>query len=180
MIKKPEVISSKEIYNGWYRARKDMLKVDGLDELYPYDVITPGDGVGVLAFLDEDTLLIARQNRHPLGEDIVELIQGGANKGESPIDCGRRELLEETGCTAKFEYLTGNYPLPCLLDMRTYAVIARDLRKVQEPIKDPLEEMELVRMPFSWVLNGVLKDIYKDAILKTAVMHYQLEYRQDY
>jgi|TARA_B100002003_G_C14140321_1_gene548340 ADP-ribose pyrophosphatase len=179
MIKKPEVISSEEVYNGWYRARKDMLKVDGLDGLYPYDVITPGDGVGVLAFLDEDTLLLARQGRPPLDKGLLELIQGGMNKGETPLECGKRELLEETGYNAKFEYfINNNNPLPCLLDMRTYAVIATDLVKVQEPIKDPLEDMELVEMPFDQVLEDILNDKHGDAIIKIAVMTYQLKYRQ--
>ena len=177
MIKKPEVIKSEEIYRGWYRARKDTLKVDGLDQPYVYDVIKPGDGVGVLAFLDKDTLLLARQYRHPLEECVLELIQGGMNKGETPLECGGRELMEETGYAANLEYLTGNCPLPCLLDMRTHAVVATNLRKVAEPLDDPLETMELVKMPFERVLSEVLEGLHQDSILKTAVMTYQLKYR---
>ncbi len=181
MLQKPEIVSSKVVFRGWFKVIVDMLRVPGRKELYEYHTAKPGDGVGVLAFVDKDNLMLARQYRHSIRkyeDSILELVQGGMAKGETPIDCGRREFLEETGYTGNFEYLTGNYPLACALDMRTYAVMATDIHKIQEPIEDPLEDMEIVVMPYEQVLEEILEDKHKDAILKTAVLVYDAKFRR--
>lgn len=60
----------------------------------------PG-AVMVVPILDDGRLLMERQWRHPLQRVLLEFPAGKLDAGESPLACGRRELLEETGHTAR-------------------------------------------------------------------------------
>src|ERR1043165_2517909 len=59
-------------------------------------VVHPG-AVVILPFLDESTILMIRNRRYAVGQILVELPAGTIEKGEDPINCAGRELLEETG-----------------------------------------------------------------------------------
>lgn len=60
----------------------------------------PG-AVAVMALLDDGRLLLERQYRHPVGRVILEIPAGKIDPGEDLLACARRELLEETGYTAR-------------------------------------------------------------------------------
>lgn len=60
----------------------------------------PG-AVAVLALLDDGTLLLERQYRHPVRQVVLEIPAGKIDAGEDLLGCARRELLEETGYTAR-------------------------------------------------------------------------------
>src|SRR5437879_4591807 len=60
----------------------------------------PG-AVGVLPFLDRDTVVLVRQYRHPVAEVTYEIPAGKLTRGESILSCLRRELQEETGYRAR-------------------------------------------------------------------------------
>ncbi len=60
----------------------------------------PG-AVMVVPILDDGRLLMERQWRHPLQRVLLEFPAGKLDAGEAPLACGRRELLEETGHTAR-------------------------------------------------------------------------------
>jgi ADP-ribose pyrophosphatase len=56
----------------------------------------PG-AVAVVPLLDDGRILLVRQYRYPVQQIMVELPAGKIDAGEAPLDCARRELLEETG-----------------------------------------------------------------------------------
>lgn len=60
----------------------------------------PG-AVMVVPLLDDGQLLLERQWRHPLQQVLLEFPAGKLDAGESPLVCGQRELLEETGYRAR-------------------------------------------------------------------------------
>ena len=62
-------------------------------------VMHPG-GVCVAALTDREELLFVRQFRYPYQEAILELPAGKRSPGEDPLECGIRELKEETGAVA--------------------------------------------------------------------------------
>lgn len=66
-----------------------------------YTVIRPRRiAVGVLPVEDDGSVHLVGQWRFPLGRYSWEMPEGGAEPGEPPIDCARRELEEETGLLA--------------------------------------------------------------------------------
>lgn len=60
----------------------------------------PG-AVAIMALLDDGTLLLERQYRHPVRQVVLEIPAGKIDPGEDLLECARRELLEETGYTAR-------------------------------------------------------------------------------
>ena len=57
----------------------------------------PG-GVCVAAIDENDELFFVKQWRYPYSEETLEIPAGKRDKsGEDPLDCGKRELKEETG-----------------------------------------------------------------------------------
>lgn len=72
---------------------------DGGSDTREY-VVHPG-AVMVVPMLDDGRLVLERQYRHPMGRVMVEFPAGKLDAGEDTWACGRRELLEETGYTAR-------------------------------------------------------------------------------
>ena len=78
------------------------------------EVIEHNGGVCVAALTDNDEVLFVRQFRYPYMEEILEIPAGKRDSAdEDPLLCGKRELKEETGATAKkFIPLGELYPTP--------------------------------------------------------------------
>lgn len=60
----------------------------------------PG-AVAVIPLLDDGRIVMVRQYRYPIGRVLVEFPAGKIDPGESVLRCAERELLEETGYTAR-------------------------------------------------------------------------------
>jgi len=63
--------------------------------------------VAVLALTDDDQVVLVRQFRPGPGRVLMELPGGIVDPGESPVDAARRELLEESGFSARTVDLVG-------------------------------------------------------------------------
>ena len=60
----------------------------------------PG-AVVIVPLLDDGRVIIECQFRYPVGRVMMEFPAGKLEPGEDPLLCGQRELLEETGYTAR-------------------------------------------------------------------------------
>ena len=65
------------------------------------DIIVHPGSVVVLPVFDDGRVLLIRQYRHTVGEFLWELVAGRKEPDESPTAGARRELLEETGYSAR-------------------------------------------------------------------------------
>ncbi|MDB5930933.1 MAG: hydrolase [Polaromonas sp.] len=63
-------------------------------------VVHPG-AVMIMALLDDGRVVLERQYRYPVKAVMIEFPAGKLDKGEAPLACAQRELLEETGYTAR-------------------------------------------------------------------------------
>jgi ADP-ribose pyrophosphatase len=121
----------------------------------------PG-AVAVVPFLDEDTVVLVRQYRYPVGETTYEIPAGKLDAGERLRPCLERELREETGYTAgRITHLIDYWPTPAFANEILHVYVADHL----EPGKmspDEDEFLEAVVVPFDkalrWVLSGKIKD----------------------
>jgi len=107
------VLSSERIYDSpWCGLRRDWLDLgDSGDEPQEYHVFEIGDAVSVLPLLEDGSILLIGQYRHPTGQTRWELPAGRIGEGEAPELAARRELLEETGhAAARLLPLPGFYP----------------------------------------------------------------------
>ena len=65
------------------------------------DVLRHPGAVAVAAVDDQDRVLLIRQYRHPVAAYLWEIPAGLLDQAdEDPLDCAKRELLEEAGVTA--------------------------------------------------------------------------------
>jgi ADP-ribose pyrophosphatase len=123
----------------------------------------PG-AVMVIPLLDAEHVLLERQFRYPLGRSIVEFPAGKIDAGEPPFDCARRELLEETGYTARrWSYLGGLHNAIAYSDERIEIFLAEDLERGGDPALDAGETLEVFEAPWrqllEWVRDGAVTDV---------------------
>ena len=101
----------------------------------------------MVAFTEDDELLLVRQYRHGAGEILVELPAGVVEEGEDPAEAARRELLEETGYSfTSIAYVCTLYANPATSGNLTYTYVLRGGKKVQEQQLDSSEDIEVVIM----------------------------------
>ena len=61
------------------------------------EVVRHKGAVAVLAVDKNGEAFFVRQFRYPIGQEILEVPAGKLEGGEIPLECARRELLEECG-----------------------------------------------------------------------------------
>jgi ADP-ribose diphosphatase len=99
--KTAEILKSEVLYQGKvFRLQRDTVIEPGNVQADRDIIVHPGSVVVMPIFKDERVLLI-RQYRHTVGEFLWELVAGRKEPNETPVAAARRELIEETGYTAK-------------------------------------------------------------------------------
>lgn len=67
----------------------------------------------IVPFVSRDRIVMLRQYRAAVGRFLFELPAGTRNKGESELSCAKREIVEETGYTARrFTVMGDIFPVP--------------------------------------------------------------------
>lgn len=94
-------LSSRELLKGHFlHAFRDTVRLpDGREATREY-VRHPG-AVMIVAQLDDGRLVLERQYRYPMHAVMIEFPAGKLDAGEGSLACAQRELLEETGYTAR-------------------------------------------------------------------------------
>ena len=94
-------VASQELLRGHFlHAMRDTVRLPDGKEASREDVIHPG-AVMVVAELPDGRLVLERQFRYPVQSVMVEFPAGKLDLGEDSLACAQRELLEETGYTAR-------------------------------------------------------------------------------
>lgn len=108
----------------------------------------PG-AVMILPFLPDGSVLLIRNRRQAVGQTLVELPAGTLEKGEAPINCAGRELIEETGYIAgRIEPLASFFTSPGILSEKMHAFAAYDLERTETALEVG-EEIEVMPVPFA-------------------------------
>ncbi|MGC3987081.1 MAG: NUDIX hydrolase [Pseudorhodoferax sp.] len=96
-----ETVQREELLRGRFlQVLRDTVRLpDGGSDTREF-IVHPG-AVMVVPLLDDGRVVLERQYRHPMGRVMVEFPAGKLDAGEDTWTCGRRELLEETGYTAR-------------------------------------------------------------------------------
>jgi ADP-ribose pyrophosphatase len=129
----------------------------------------------VVPFLSEESgkdpqLLLIRQYRYAIGGDLWEIPAGRLEPGEAPLDCARRELLEETGCTCeRLEPLTFLWTTPGFTNERIHLFKASGLT-AGKTAHEADEFMEVVPLPMTRVLRMIRDGEITDAKTMVGVL----------
>lgn len=134
------------------------------------EVIEHNGGVCVVPITDNNEIIYVKQFRYPYSEVIIEIPAGKREGDEEPIVCGKRELKEETGYTAKeFVFLGELYPTPAYCDEIIYMYAAKGLTLGKTNF-DNDEFLEIESMPIEQFVEKILSGEIKDAKTQTAVL----------
>lgn len=134
------------------------------------EVVEHNGGVAVLALTDADEILMVEQYRYPYSEVVLEIPAGKRDGDEEPLVCGKRELKEETGATAReYRFLGELYPTPGYCGEIIYMYLATGL-SYGETDPDEDEFLHLKKVPFWDAVDMILNGTIKDAKTQTAIL----------
>ncbi len=163
-------LTQEAIYKGRIiTLRVDKARLPNGSEATREVVEHPG-GVCVAALTDDDCLLFVRQFRYPYGEVLLELPAGKLDRGEDPLEAGKRELAEETGASATdYESLGKLYPSPGYCGEIIHLYMARNLSfGAMHPDED--EFLEVEKIPLEEAVRMVVDNQIPDAKTQAAVL----------
>jgi ADP-ribose pyrophosphatase len=87
----------------------------------------PG-AVVIMSRLEDGRLLLIQQYRFAVGETLLEFPAGTLEPGKAPLECAKRELIEETGYRADHWRALGmTYPSPGYCDEQQHLFMATGL-----------------------------------------------------
>ena len=136
----------------------------------PREFVEHNGGVTVAALTDDAKLIFVRQFRYPYMEEVLELPAGKLEKGEDPLEAGKRELREEAGVTAEQYINLGEfYPSPGYTNEVIYLYGARDLTQVEQEL-DEDEFLNVEYIPLDKAVDMVLSNEIKDGKTQAAVL----------
>ena len=148
-------LSTRLAYDGeLLKVREDSVRLpDGRTARREF-VQHPG-AVIIIPLLDDNTVIMERQFRYPLGRHFYELPAGKIEAGEEPLATAQRELIEECGYqAASWRHLATLHPCVGYSDERFELYLARDLSAVDRALDDG-EFLDVVPMTVDAALQGI-------------------------
>lgn len=134
------------------------------------EIVEHNGGVCVAALTQDNEVLFVRQFRYPYMQVISEIPAGKLEKGEDPLECGKRELLEETGCTADEFFSLGKfYPSPGYCGEIIHLYGAKGLYFVGQHL-DEDEFLNVEKIKLDSAVEMILNDELRDGKTQAAVL----------
>jgi ADP-ribose diphosphatase len=166
------VLNSEVLYTGKvFRLQRDTVIEPGGVRVERDIVVHPGSVV-VLPVFDDGRVLLIRQYRHSIGEFLWELVAGRKEPHETPVVGARRELLEETGYTAKhLRKLLRVIPTPGFVNEWMWIYAAEKLAPgAAQPEED--EKITLRKFTLKQVDSMIQRRTLRDAKSIVGLMYY--------
>lgn len=165
-----KTISSQEIFDGKvFRVTKDMALLENGNEAVR-EVVHHSGGVTVIPITDNNEIIMVRQYRYAADKILLEIPAGKLEKGESHYDAGKRELLEETGCTcSEYKYLGELLPTPAYVTEVIHMYMAEGLEYSEQHL-DEDEFLDVVKIPLEKAVEMVLSGEIKDSKTQIGVL----------
>jgi 8-oxo-dGTP pyrophosphatase MutT (NUDIX family) len=138
-------------------------------------IIESRDWINIIPLTADDRVVMVKQYRHGSREITLEIPGGLVDPGDTPKKAAYRELLEETGYQAKDWLKIGVVnPNPAIFNNRCYTFMARNVKKVRDPMPDQAEDIEVVLIPLFDIPELIRKRKIDHAMVITAFYYYFL------
>lgn len=169
-----ETKQSETVYQGKiFRITKDTAQLED-GSLVQRDVVHHSGGVCVVPLTKNNTVLMVKQFRYPMQKVTLEIPAGKREPGEEPVQCGLRELREETGRTCQELVPLGTlFPTPAYDTEVIYMYLARQLSQPMAQCLDDDEFLDVTELSLDEAVEMVMRGEIEDAktqiaLLKTA------------
>lgn len=164
-------LRSRELYRNPYLAVEvhEIVHPSGVEGEHALIVAPPCSAVIVS---DGGDLLFTRQPRFGAQAEVLEIVKGGAEPGESSLECAQRETREELGVVAAHWSELGKlYEIPSLMNAPIELFLAHGVEHV-EPESEAVETIELVRIPQEVAIAAAASGKINDAVTVAALLRY--------
>ncbi len=156
-------VSSEDVYTGKFlKLKNDIVRLPDGGQTYREYLIHPG-AIAIMPILNDGRILLERQFRYPVDTAMIEIPAGKLEAGEDPLNCAKRELLEETGYTAQtWEFLGRIHPVISYSTEFIDIYLAKDLTAGERSLDEgefldvfaaSLEQMH------EWIASGKITDV---------------------
>lgn len=111
------------------------------------DIVVHPGAVAIIPRLEDGSLVMIHNYRHPVEQELLELPAGTLEPPEEPIQAAARELEEETGYVAgEMEPFMEFFTTPGICTELMRCFIARNLTKTQQRLS-PTEQIRVEVVP---------------------------------
>lgn len=162
-----KTLSAEQIYKGKiFSVRKEQVSLPNGTEAMR-ELISHSGGVGVIAVTEDRQVFMVSQYRIAAKSMMLEIPAGKLEYGEDPLECGKRELIEETGYSAaEFVHLGEYYATPGYCEEKLNIYLARGLEFVGQNL-DEGEFLNVHKYGLDTLCDMVMNNEIHDA--KTAI-----------
>lgn len=174
--RKAKVLSSELKYEvPLFRIYNEQVKESG--KTLSRDIIRHNGSVVILPVDSSKSqrnpyIVLERQYRHAAGQFLYEVPAGKMEPGENRLRAAKRELLEETGYTArKWTHLTRYFASPGFLGEWMQVFLAEELVPGPSCPEDD-ESIELLRVPLSELLRLIDRGQVQDGKTLVSVLSF--------
>ncbi len=136
-----KTLESRRIFEGKViKVRLDRVQLpDGRES--EREIVEHVGAVAIVPVDEQNMVYLVRQYRKPLERVLLEIPAGKLEAGEDPLECARRELVEEIGYYPRqMRQMAFYYSSPGFSDEAIYLYLATEL----EPRESPGEEGEFL------------------------------------
>ena len=128
-----------------------------------FDIVRHPGCAAMIPIFDNGDILLLKQYPPALDNYIWEIPAGKLDHHEDPLDCAKRELIEEAGLKAKkWEKLITIYPSPGFSDEIMHIFVARDLTEVESK-REKYEILTVHRLSTDTILKMIRKGEITDS-----------------
>jgi len=136
------------------------------------EMVEHGGASAMLGFDEKGKVILVKQHRFPHGY-VLEIPAGTIEKGEKPLACAHREMVEETGYKAKkMTHFLSYYPSIGYNTEVIHCYVASGLKKVAEIDPDNDEFISVVKMDLQKLINMIKKGKIVDSKTICTILTY--------
>ena len=138
--------------NPWIEVREDaVVRPDGKPGIF--GVVRMKPGVSVLALDADDQVYLTDEFHYAIGARSLEVVSGGIDEGENPLEAAKRELKEELGIEAgTWTPLGVVNPFTTVVESPAHLFLAMDLSFGPRQLEGT-EDITAVRVPMAEALQ---------------------------
>ena len=127
------------------------------------EIVEHRGAVAIVPLLEDGRVILVRQYRYAVAEDLLEIPAGTLESGELPEHCARRELEEETGYrSGEISKILECYVAPGYSTEKIHFYVAKGLVRTHMKAEED-ERIKVEALRFSQALEKILAGEIRDA-----------------
>ena len=160
----------------WLTVRRDCVELPDGRQNPEFYVLEYPDWVNVIAITEDGQFVMERQYRHGLGKTCFEIPAGVMEKGETPLEAAKRELMEETGYGegegTNIMNVSGN---SSTTNNISHCFVAKGVKKISGQHLDSTEDLEIVLLSRDQVKDLMVNDQIRQSLMAAPLWRFFAE-----